>query len=134
MDVFRGQLSDISPRPDPFVVMVSSRDRALQASQRARGGAPRVGEGKNIAELRAEGLTVIDLSSLDDDPDRLAHSTFANSPTLIKMTRAGLLNVKGIAPRREQDIAADTVGESIGALSDLAAGIIYLPAKVVGVR
>jgi esterase/lipase superfamily enzyme len=90
-DVFNQQLETLQPMPEPFVVLVSSRDRALQLGKRLRGGAPRVGEGADIDDLRARGVTVIDLSEIDGQ-DRLNHSTFASSTTLQNLLAKGVLD------------------------------------------
>ncbi|MEM8880330.1 MAG: alpha/beta fold hydrolase [Pseudomonadota bacterium] len=84
VDVFRLQHDAIEPRPDPFIVMVSQRDNALRVSHTIRGGHPRVGEGQDIQALQEGGITVVDLSTLDDDGG-IGHTTFASSPTLIRI-------------------------------------------------
>lgn len=133
IDVFQSQIAAIKPLPKPFVIFVSSKDRALRISQRVRGGHPRVGEGSDIDLLRNEGIAVIDLSTINDGGDRTNHSTFATSPTLIKMASSGLLSVNTFSSEPSRG-TANTFQKSVGALSDLAANIIYLPANVVGVR
>lgn len=89
VDVFRQQASLITPLPEPFVIFVSSRDQALRLSQDIRGGAPRVGSGADADELRQLGFVVIDLSDVEDGSDSVNHSTFAQSPSLIKMVQSG---------------------------------------------
>jgi esterase/lipase superfamily enzyme len=91
VDVFNQQLDALEPMPEPFIVMVSSKDRALQLGQRLRGGSPRVGEGTDIEDLQARGIIVIDLSK-SDSADRLNHSTFAGSETLRKLMSGGVLD------------------------------------------
>ena len=131
-DVFDLLYRDIDPLPDPFIVLVSRRDRALQASERLRGGHPRLGEGANLDELRANGVTVIDLSDVKDG-GRGSHATFARSPTLIAMAQSGRFRLEHLIAGKAP-AATDAIGNGIGAISDLAAGIVYLPATVVGVR
>ncbi|NJR13529.1 MAG: alpha/beta hydrolase [Phyllobacteriaceae bacterium] len=131
VDVFHQQLSDLRPMPDPFIVMVSSKDRALQVSQRIRGGSPRVGEGTDIEDLQARGITVIDLSKLDGK-DRLNHSTFASSETLQKLISAGSFDP--ILDGGTETAAAGALGAGLGGLSDIVSGIVYLPARALGVR
>ncbi len=132
VDVFNLLYRDIKPLPDPFIVLVSKKDRALQASQRLRGGHPRLGEGVDINDLRANGVTVIDLSTLNDG-GRGSHATFARSPTLISMVQSGKLRLDHLTDH-QQPADGGVLGEGIGAISDLAAGIVYLPATLVGVR
>jgi esterase/lipase superfamily enzyme len=88
VDVFNQQLNALSPKPEPMILLVSRRDRALQVSRRLRGGAPRVGESPDVDDLRQRGVTVIDLSEADG-PDRLNHSTFAASETLRRILGGG---------------------------------------------
>jgi esterase/lipase superfamily enzyme len=133
VDVFRAQLADMTIRPKSMIVMVSEKDRALQASSRLRGGAARVGSGLNKQELTDNGIVVIDLASIGAKGDQLSHSTFANSPTLISLVKSGKLSLGSI----EETGAAsgdNIVGQTLGATGDLLSSIVYLPAKIVGAR
>ena len=131
VDVFRSQVAAIHPFPNPFIVFVSKRDRALQASSYLGGGHPRVGAGENVEELQKLGISVIDLSNIKDG-DGINHTVFASSPTVARLvgSRALQRTIQGSDGAQDPNV----LGEGIGAVSDLAAGIIYLPAKVVGVR
>ncbi len=132
VDVFRSQLAVMKARPKTMIVMVSEKDRALQASSRLRGGAARVGSGLNKQELTDEGIIVIDLATISADGDQLSHSTFANSPILISLVQNGKLNIGSL---ENGNIASgNIVGETLGATGDLLSSIIYLPAKLAGVR
>jgi esterase/lipase superfamily enzyme len=88
VDVFNQQLIEIEPKPLHMVVLVSKRDRALQVSQRLRGGAARVGEGADAEDLRQRGVIVVDLSGADS-PDRFNHSAFASSDTVRRILGGG---------------------------------------------
>ena len=132
--VFREQLSEINPLPQPFVIFVSNKDRALQASQRLRGGQARLGFGTNVEELSTLGITVVDLSNVNDGQDATNHSTFATSKTLFKMAKDGAFSREALLGAQKKDNALKPIGDGIGAVTDLAAAIIYLPAKIVGVR
>lgn len=132
--VFREQLSEINPLPQPFVIFVSKNDRALQASQKLRGGQVRVGEGTDIKELQGMGITVVDLSDLDDGQDAANHNTFASSKTVLKMVETGALGNKVLHGSDEPKNALKPIGDGLGNLTDLAAAIVYLPAKIAGVR
>lgn len=127
VDVFRSQIADISPRPQAFAVFVSSRDRALQVSQRVRGGHPRVGEGTNIEALRKEGVVVFDLSTIRDGGDRTQHSTFASSPTMIALARSGAIGRQSLVNQNADDA---TIGQGVERLFDLASDIVYLPVTI----
>lgn len=131
-DVFRTQIAEVQPLPKPFVILVSAKDRALRVSKRVRGGHPRVGEGQDIGELQQAGAVVIDLTDIEDAGDRIQHSTFASSPSLIRMVDRNNLN-RAIL-RRSGEGRQSVLEASLGGLSDFAADAIYLPAQVAGVR
>jgi len=86
-DLFRSQVDDIGQLPQPFTIVVSRRDRALDISRRLAGGEPRIGSGFDIAFLQKKNVQVLDISDLD----RGGHSLFANSVTLIKLLGSGYL-------------------------------------------
>ena len=131
--VFQTQIREVKPLPQPFMIFVSSRDRALQISQRLRGGEFRLGAGANIEELRHEGITVIDLSNVEDGTDATNHTTFATSKTVMNMVRSGALR-RNTPEAQNAAKPLAPIGEGIGKLSDVASAIIYLPAKIAGVR
>ena len=131
VDVFNQQLDAIQPMPEPFIVMVSSKDRALQLGQRLRGGSPRVGEGTDIEDIQARGITVIDLSQLDS-PDRLNHSTFAASETLQKLMTGGVLDP--LVQGNDAQATEKALGAGLGGISDVLSNLVYLPARALGVR
>ena len=131
VDVFNQQLDALQPMPEPFIVMVSSKDRALQLGQRLRGGSPRVGEGTDIEDMQSRGITVIDLSKLDS-ADRLNHSTFASSEMLQRLMAGGVLDP--LVDGGNIDAGQKALGAGLGGISDVLSGIIYLPAKAIGVR
>ncbi|MEX3009943.1 alpha/beta hydrolase [Hoeflea sp. TYP-13] len=89
--VFVKQVEMIKPLPRPFVMFVSSKDQALQASRIARRGNPRVGEGKDIATWQSLGITVVDLSGITDG-GLMKHGVFASSPSLIRVIQDEGLN------------------------------------------
>ena len=89
IDLFRTQLAQI---PDEFIkkiyLLVSADDAALRFSRRIAGGVPRVGAA-DTRELEELGLTVIDLSQIEDSSSG-SHSKFAGSPEVVKLIGAGL--------------------------------------------
>ena len=124
VDVFNQQLDSLQPMPEPFIVMVSSKDRALQLGQRLRGG-----EGTDIEDMQSRGIIVIDLSKMDS-ADRLNHSNFAQSEMLQRLMAGGVLDplVDG------QDTGQKALNAGLGGISDVWSGLIYSPAKAAGVR
>lgn len=79
IDLFRSQLALLPPEiRRKMCLLVSGDDSALRLSSRIAGGVPRVGAAQ-AEELEQLGLTVIDLSAIDDSPLG-SHSKFARSP------------------------------------------------------
>lgn len=89
IDLFRTQIA-LLPHSvvDKMYVLVSADDRALRASRVLAGGVPRVGAA-DTAELESLGMTVIDLSEIDDSSSG-SHSKFAGSPEVVQLIGAGL--------------------------------------------
>jgi esterase/lipase superfamily enzyme len=89
IDLFRTQLAQL-PRPviERIFLLVSADDAALRFSRRIAGGVPRVGAA-DTAELEEFGVTVIDLSQIEDSSSG-SHSKFAGSPEVVKLIGAGL--------------------------------------------
>ena len=128
-DVFRTQLAALDPPPEHIALFVSSRDRALSLSTTLRGGGhPRIGTGANRDDLTGMGVAVIDLSGFRDGAGFANHITFASSPTLMQLAASGVLHDALMGE------ATHVRSTGIGALTDLAAQIIYLPARALGER
>ncbi|WP_291843302.1 alpha/beta hydrolase [Maricaulis sp.] len=127
-DVFLNQLDSLDPPPGHMTVLVSGRDRALALSDTLRGGGQtRLGIGRQRDTLIERGIAVIDLTGLQDGT-LLGHIDFAASETLMQLAANGALS---------QALNGE-MGQSrksgLGALSDIAARIIYLPARALGER
>ncbi len=90
MDLFERQVTRIGVLPDPFTVMISTADRALQLSSLLSGDTDRLGSTTEIGRLQALGVNVIDLSDFDDTGET-HHITAASSPSAISLLR-GLRN------------------------------------------
>lgn len=89
IDLFKTQLAQL-PRPvvEKIYLLVSDDDAALRFSRKIAGGVPRVGA-TDAAELEKLGVTVIDLSQINDSSSG-SHSKFAGSPEVVKLIGAGL--------------------------------------------
>jgi esterase/lipase superfamily enzyme len=87
IDLFRTQISIL---PDPILnriyILASQDDGALRFSRRIAGGVDRVGAA-NAEELGKLGVTVIDLSEIEDSGSG-SHSKFAGSPEVVKLIGA----------------------------------------------
>jgi esterase/lipase superfamily enzyme len=110
IDLFRTQLAQL-PRPviERMFLLVSKDDAALRFSRRIAGGVPRVGA-VNTEELEGLGLTVIDLSEIDDSSSG-SHSKFAGSPEVVRLIGAGLN-----ANQRFGEAQAPALGKLLGNL------------------
>jgi esterase/lipase superfamily enzyme len=89
IDLFRTQIG-LLPQAvrSKMYILVSEDDAALRFSRRLAGGVPRVGAA-DTAELEELGVTVIDLSEVDDSSSG-SHSKFAGSPEVVRLIGAGL--------------------------------------------
>ncbi len=89
IDLFRTQIAQLPPAiRGKMYLLVSKDDSALRISRRIAGGVPRVGAA-DTAELEELGLTVIDLSEINDSSSG-SHSKFAGSPEVVRLIGAGL--------------------------------------------
>ncbi|MFQ6553769.1 alpha/beta hydrolase [Aestuariibius insulae] len=79
-DVFVSQLARIDPVPEPFVLFVSQRDRALRLSARLNGSPRRIGNLGDIEPLADLPITVVDLSAEAGSTD---HFAAGNSAVLL---------------------------------------------------
>ena len=89
IDLFRTQIA-LLPQSihEKMYILVSGDDSALRISRRIAGGVPRVGAA-DTQELEQLGLTVIDLSEIDNSSSG-SHSKFAGSPEVVQLIGAGL--------------------------------------------
>jgi len=89
IDLFKTQIG-ILPQSivDRIFVLVSKDDGALRFSRRLAGGIERVGAA-DADELGELGVTVIDLSEIDDSESG-SHSKFAGSPDVVRLIGAAL--------------------------------------------
>lgn len=124
-DLFRSQIEDINPLPQPFTIVVSRRDRALDISRRLAGGEPRIGSGHDIAFLQKKNVQVLDISQVDSG----GHSVFASSSTLIKLLGSGPLLRRLITDEYAgMDAAFIALGRGTLEQASLA---LHLPARVI---
>ncbi len=86
IDVFRSQMDSIKTPPDPFVVMVSQKDKILNISARIRGtpGSERLGNISTIEALAEYPIEVIDATAFNSDAES-SHFVAATSPALLSL-------------------------------------------------
>jgi esterase/lipase superfamily enzyme len=89
IDLFRTQLRQLRPETrSAMYLLISENDPALRVSSGLAGGVPRVGAAP-LEELEEFGLTVIDLSHINDSSAG-THAAFAGSPEVVQLIGAGL--------------------------------------------
>lgn len=84
VDLFRSQMNTIKNPPDPFVVMVSKKDKILNISARLRGTADseRLGNISSVDALAEYPISVIDTTAFNSDAGS-SHFVAATSPALL---------------------------------------------------
>ncbi|MDA7963781.1 alpha/beta fold hydrolase [Ruegeria sp.] len=84
VDLFRSQMNSIKSPPDPFVVMVSKKDKVLNLSARLRGTADsqRLGNITSVDALAEYPINVIDTTAFNSDAGS-SHFVAATSPALL---------------------------------------------------
>lgn len=108
IDLFRTEVALLPPSiREKMYIFVSADDSALRMSRRIAGGVPRVGAA-DTAELEELGLTVVDLSEIDDSSSG-SHSKFAGSPEVVRLIGTGLNTAgrfgEGTTPGLDQVLA-----------------------------
>lgn len=84
VELFRAQSDRIRALPEPFVIFTSSRDRALQLSQRLNGSLARLGGLQDAKHLSNLPVTLIDVSEFASALGA-GHFTPGTSPLLIQL-------------------------------------------------
>ncbi len=89
IDIFRSQMNQFRTPPDPFVVFVSGKDKALNLSGRLRGKqrAPRLGNISSIDEVADLPIEIVDTTAYSSDAES-SHFVAATSPALISIFNA----------------------------------------------
>lgn len=132
VDVFKSQMARYGTPDKPFILFLSSDDRALRISGLIAGSQPRVGDYGNAEDLAKLGVIAVDLSQVNSG-DSLNHTKFADNPVLIKILGERLKqNSSLISSQEEADLRAESLTRSItGTLTSAAEVIITTPINVV---
>lgn len=89
LNLFETQIAELPPSiVKKIYLLISKDDFALRFSRWIAGGVQRVGAA-DTAELENFGLTVIDLSKIEDSSSG-SHSKFAGSPEVVQLIGAGM--------------------------------------------
>lgn len=86
-DVFLRQAKRIAPFPEPFLLVVSSRDRVLGLSARLSGKPTRLGSISDPSALGAVPVEVVDLTQFQERGDGAGHNTAFAVPAAIERLR-----------------------------------------------
>ena len=86
-DVFLAQARRIDPFPQPFVLMVSARDRVLELAAWLVGRPSRLGSIEDPGRLAGLPVTVVDLTGLGEGGLPGGHSTAFTAPAAIALIR-----------------------------------------------
>jgi esterase/lipase superfamily enzyme len=132
VDVFKAQMARYGVPEKPFILFLSSDDRALQISSLIAGRRPRLGDYSNAEEIAKLGVVAVDLSKVQTE-DRLNHTKFAENPVLIKILGERLAQNGRLATNEEEAnerVASLTRGIT-GTLTSAAEVVITTPINVL---
>lgn len=89
VDLFKSQMGSLSKVPQPFVVVVSEKDKALNISGRLRGNsdAQRLGNISSIEAVADLPINIVDTTAFAGDAES-SHLVAGTSPTLIAMLQS----------------------------------------------
>ncbi len=93
-ELFRQQVRDAAPLPQPFVVFSSPKDNALRLSGLLT-GKPRLGSLTGTPQLADLGITFIDVSAISDAGS--GHLVPATSPTVLNLIRGMGQTIEAVA-------------------------------------
>ena len=85
-DIFRAQAGTIGELPDPFIILTSQSDRALNLASFLSGGRERIGGIGTAEDVVGLGVTYIDFTNLSDGRN-LDHMVAVTSPAAITVLR-----------------------------------------------
>jgi esterase/lipase superfamily enzyme len=127
VDIFKKQMARYGKPDRPFVVLLSSDDKALRVSGFIAGKQARVGDDANANELAALGVTVVDLSAIQSG-DKLNHAKFADNPILVQLLGQRLRLPESLQPTPEQ--ANEQINKLAGGLGQATAIVITTPLRI----
>jgi esterase/lipase superfamily enzyme len=125
-DVFRSQVDDMRVLPEPFTVVVSRHDRALQISRLLSRGGDRIGSGTDVAMLQKKGIQVNDISKIDGG----THTAFAGSDTLIQLFNSDQL-LRGMITSESTPMNGGLLGVGQYVIENTSL-VIHLPVRILG--
>ncbi|MEL6169511.1 MAG: alpha/beta fold hydrolase [Pseudomonadota bacterium] len=126
IDVFRAQARRIGKLPQPFIIFVSQKDRALRLSARLTGQESRLGNIEDAEDLAEFDITLLDVTGFSSG---IGHFTAGTSPALI-----GLLGQLAEVDRAFEQDRAGRAGLVPGTVLTVqnATQVILTPAAALG--
>jgi esterase/lipase superfamily enzyme len=88
-DVFLKQAERIRPFPEPFTLLVSHRDRALNVAAWLTGRPTRLGSIRDASRLEGLPVRIVDLTDVEGG-DRIGHATAFTAPTAIEQLKKAI--------------------------------------------
>ena len=128
IDVFKSQMRRFGKPRKPFYIILSTDDRALFLSKAIAGGVTRVGDNPDVAELAAQGATVIDLSDLKGT-DSTNHDKFAQLAAVAPQLQGVL--ARGVPSDHRASDVGQTAVSGVGAIVSLPLTILGAPIKII---
>lgn len=129
--MFRRQFTEMGPKRPHFVILTSTRDKALEVSGWLSGGINRLGgtDLRPYAPLLDElGVSVIDTSAVATN-DPLGHNAFAQSPEIVRLLGRRLA---GQSLEGGKTSVADQIGVSAANFAGSAARVaVAAPVAVI---
>ncbi|MBO9412228.1 MULTISPECIES: alpha/beta fold hydrolase [unclassified Ruegeria] len=118
VDLFRSQMDVIKTPPDPFIVIVSQKDKLLSISARLRGTTKgeRLGNISSTDALAEYKISILDTTAFNDDAES-SHFVAATSPALLAIIGSArrVSNTFGTEQRGIDVIAPASVRNPTGA-------------------
>ncbi len=112
----------------PFYIVLSRDDRALWLSNAIAGGAGRVGDTTDVAELADLGATVIDLTDLKGT-DASNHGKFEQLASVAP--QLGAVLAAGIGTKSNSSSEASADGNPLSSLVTLPVNLLGAPIKII---
>ena len=127
VDVFRTQIAGLDPVPEPFIIFVSSADKALNLSATLSGSTDRLGNISDVSRLSDLPVEIIDVTAFDSNAQS-GHFVTATSPALLSLLR----NARQVAETLDDDARAlsSVVPASTRRVGDATEVVVAAPGEI----
>ncbi len=134
LDVFKNQLESIQTLPEPFIVFVSERDRALEISGLINGREKRLGNDSDISQLGDYPILFFDITDFANGVYG-DHFTIATSPEMLGLFKSGGLQKliqNGAGQLREIAVGGRRIGVSAKRVNNAIKWVLSPASEPVG--